>query len=412
MIKFISQYLSTFVGNVDTIDVLSRFIAITGVIIICAIADFIAKRIILKNLNFLIGVTETKWDDTFVERKVFDKLSHLAPVFVIYLMTPFALEGYDNLIGFITKAALALTIVIGILVVDSILNAVNDIYLTFEVSREVPIKGFIQIVKIVIYFICIVFMISIIVDKSPIYLLSGVGALTAVLILIFKDVILGFVAGIQITANKMLARGDWIEMPKYGADGDVLDVALTTVKIQNWDKTITSIPTSAFINEWFKNWTGMQRSGGRRIKRSIYIDINSIKFCSDEMLKEFLKIQYISEYIDEKKKEIAAYNSDTNSDDSSVVNGRRLTNIGVLRAYIKVYLEKHTKINQNMTFLIRQLAPTEHGLPLEIYVFCKDTVWVNYEAIQSDIFDHIFAIVPEFHLKIFQTMQGVVPLVK
>ena len=226
------------------------------------------------------------------------------------------------------------------------------------------------------------------------------------LILVFKDAILGFVAGIQLTANKMVARGDWIEMPDYGADGDVLDVSLTTVKVQNWDKTVTTIPTYALISNSFKNWRGMQESGGRRIKRSINIDVNTIKFCDEEMLARFGRIQHIAAYIEHKKEELAAYNQEQRADLSSLVNGRRLTNVGTFRAYVAAYLRHHPMVNQDMTFLIRHLAPTEHGLPIEIYVFCSDIVWANYEAVQADIFDHILAIVPQFDLRLFQAPAG------
>jgi miniconductance mechanosensitive channel len=297
-------------------------------------------------------------------------------------------------------------IVIGMLVLDALLNAILEIYQNFEVSNEVPIKGFVQVFKIGVYFLGGILIIAIILDKSPLYLFSGLGALTAVLMLVFKDVILGFVAGIQLSANKMIANGDWIEMPQYGADGDVLEVALTTVKVQNWDKTITTIPTYALISGSFKNWRGMSESGGRRIKRAVNLDMSTVKFCTDEMLKRISSIQYISAYLDRKMKEIAEDNSAKKFDESSPANGRRLTNIGTFRAYVIEYLKHHPMISQEMTFLVRQLAPTEHGLPLEIYIFCKDKVWANYEAIQSDIFDHVLAVIPEFDLKVFQNPTG------
>jgi len=243
-------------------------------------------------------------------------------------------------------------------------------------------------------------------NKTPIFLLSGVGALAAVMMLIFRDSILGFVAGIQLAANKMVAVGDWIEMPKYGADGDVLEVALTTVKVQNWDKTITTIPTYALISESFKNWRGMAESGGRRIKRSVSLDMSSIKFCDEEMLDRYRKIQYISEYIETKKIELEKFNQATEVDHASLANGRRMTNIGTFRAYVQAYLRNHPEINKDMTFLIRQLPPSENGLPIEIYVFSKDKVWANYEAIQADIFDHILAVVPEFDLRVYQNPTG------
>lgn len=392
--------------NGVTAEILARGVVFALIIVISVLTNFIVKRPILAFLNNLIARTQTSWDDTFVEKKVLNQLAHLAPAMVIYVMAPLALEGYGKAISFVTNAVQIYMILVGILVIDAFLNAVLDIYRTFDVAREIPIKGFIQVAKIVIYLVGGIFIVCILMDKTPLVFLSGLGALTAILLLIFRDAILGFVAGIQLITNKMLSRGDWIEMPKYGADGDVLDVALTTVKVQNWDKTITTIPTYALISNSFKNWRGMQESGGRRIKRSIYIDVNTIKLCTEEMLGRFSNIQYISEYIERKKEEVAAYNTVSHVDETSVVNGRRLSNIGTFRAYVIAYLKNHPMINQNMTFLVRQLAPTEHGLPLEIYVFCKDIVWANYEAIQADIFDHILAVVPEFDLRVFQHPTG------
>jgi len=406
MIKFTCNFLVTQGVNPATANSLAIGILTVLAIVLSMIANIVAKRLILKGLAHIIIRTETKWDDIFLERKVFDKLSHLAPAVVLYVMMPLVLEGYDRLIAFATCVVFVYMIIIGVLVIDSFLNAVHDIYLTMGVSKEIPIKSFIQILKVVVYFVAIIFIISAILNKTPLYFFSGLGALTAVLLLIFKDAILGFVAGIQLATNKMVSHGDWIEMPKYGADGDVLEVALTTVKVQNWDKTVTTIPTYALISESFKNWRGMQLSGGRRIKRSVYIDINTIKFCTEEMIERFSKIRYIAEYMVKKKKELAEYNAAHQLDDSVPTNKRQLTNVGTFRAYVISYLRNHPMINQEMTFLIRQLALAEHGLPIEIYVFCKDKVWAHYEAIQSDIFDHILSIVPEFDLKVFQNPAG------
>jgi miniconductance mechanosensitive channel len=406
MMEFVYGYLVIQGVNPATAGFLATAILATLAIVLSIIANFVAKRFILKGLAHIVARTETKWDDIFLERNVFGKLSHLAPAVVLYVTIPIALEGYERLTALATSVVIIYMIIIGILVIDSFLNAVLDIYRTREVSKEIPIKSFIQILKVAIYFIAIILIISVILNKTPLYLFSGLGALTAILLLLFKDAILGFVAGIQLAANKMVANGDWIEMPKYGADGDVLEVALTTVKVQNWDKTVTTIPTYALISESFKNWRGMQLSGGRRIKRSVYIDINTIKFCTEEMIERFSKIRYIADYMEKKKKELVEYNAAHQLDDSVPANKRQLTNVGTFRAYVTFYLKNHPMINHEMTFLIRQLAPTENGLPVEIYVFCKDKVWANYEAIQSDIFDHILAIVPEFDLKVFQSPAG------
>jgi miniconductance mechanosensitive channel len=224
--------------------------------------------------------------------------------------------------------------------------------------------------------------------------------------LVFKDAILGLTAGIQLTTNRMLAIGDWLEMPKYGADGDVLEITLTTVKVQNWDKTITTIPTYALISDAFKNWRGMTESDGRRIKRSLYLDISTIRFCDEEMLERFSKIQFIKEYIDQTKQELRKYNKERRVDNSSLANGRRMTNIGTFRAYIEAYLRNHPQINQGLTLLVRQLEPTPHGLPIQIYIFSKEKRWVPYEDIQSDLFDHFLAVLPEFDLQAFQEPSG------
>ena len=386
--------------------VLARIIAYFCVISLSVLANFVAKRWIVSVVKSLVSRSRTTWDDALVQRRVFSQLSHLAPALVLYTGMPLALEGYGLLTSLHSSAALIYMILVTVLVFDSLLNAVQDIYGTYEISREVPIKSFLQVLKLGMYFVSGIWILSIILDRTPLYFLSGLGALTAVLMLIFKDAILGFVAGIQLTANRMVAQGDWIEMPRYGADGDVVEMTLTTVKVQNWDKTITTIPTYALISESFKNWRGMQQSGGRRIKRAVHVDMNSIRFCTEEMIGRFSKIQYISEYVETKRTELAKHNRSAKVDDSSLANGRRMTNIGTFRAYVQAYLQNHPMVSQEMTLIIRQLAPGEHGLPIEIYVFCTDIRWAHYEAIQADIFDHILAVLPEFDLRIFQNLSG------
>ncbi|MDM8532253.1 mechanosensitive ion channel family protein [Anaerolineales bacterium HSG25] len=385
---------------------ITRVVLFFLVIALSILANYVTKHYILRGLAYSIGRTETKWDDIILEKRTFTWLSHLVPALVIYVMAPAVLEGHPQLIKFTTIGLFVYVTAIIILTLDSLLTAILSIYETLTVSKEIPLKVFIQVIKIVVYFVGGIVIISIIFDKTVLYLFSGLGAMTAVLMLVFKDSIMGLVAGIQLTANKMVARGDWIEMPKYGANGDVLEVALTTVKVQNFDKTITTIPTYALIGESFKNWRGMSESGGRRIKRSINLDVNTIKLCTAEMLERFSKIQYISAYIKQKKEEVAEYNATHQIDASTPVNGRRLTNIGTFRAYTEAYLKNHPMINQDMTILVRQLPLTEHGVAIEVYAFSKDKVWANYEAIQADIFDHLLAVVPEFDLRVFQSPTG------
>ncbi len=406
MLEILQNWLLSHGFNEALAFYVARSVAVVAVLILSALANFVAKRYIVAALTYVISKSKSKWDDAVVRQKALNRLAHLAPALVIYLLTPFALEGLDGLISFIRSTLQIYMIIIMVLVVDSLLNTVEDVYQNFRASKEIPIKGFIQALKILLYFVAIIFVIAILINKTPVYLLSGIGALAAVMMLVFRDSILGFVGGIQLAANKMVAVGDWIEMPKYGADGDVLEVALTTVKVQNWDKTITTIPTYALISESFKNWRGMSDSGGRRIKRALNIDMSSIRFCDEEMLGRFEKIQYISAYIEEKKLELEQFNQAANVDNASLANGRRMTNVGTFRAYVVAYLRHHPMINKDMTFLVRQLAPGEHGLPIEIYVFSKDKVWANYEAIQADIFDHILAVVPEFDLRVYQNPTG------
>ncbi len=286
------------------------------------------------------------------------------------------------------------------------MSSIVEIYRTLEVSKTRPIKGYIQVAKIFLYVVGGVSVLTTLMGRSPWGVLSGIGAMTAVILFVFKDTILGLVAGMQLAWNDMLRPGDWIAMPKYGADGTVTDISLHTVKVQNWNKTVATVPTYALISESFVNWRGMEESGGRRIKRSISIDLSSIKFCTEEMLDRFEKFQFLTEYIRSKREEIAADNKKHDFDPSQKVNGRRLTNLGTFRAYMKAYLEHHPKIRRDMTFLVRHLPPTEHGLPIEIYVFSSDQAWANYEAIQADIFDHLFAVIPEFDLRVFQYPTG------
>ena len=337
-----------------------------------------------------------------MERQIFRKLSHIVPAIIIYSFAS-TFPTYESIIE---KLAICYIIIVGLVFIQSLLYALNDIYQTFEISKVKPIKGYIQVVNIIIMTIGFILVISNLIGESPLILLSGIGALSAVLMLVFKDSLLGLVAGIQLTANDMVRVGDWIEMPKYGADGDVIDISLNTVQVQNFDKTITMIPSYALISDSFINWRGMQSSGGRRIKRSLYIDTSSITFCTEEMIEKFMKVHYLSDYIIQKEREIAEYNAKNEIDRNNPVNGRALTNIGVFRAYISNYLKNHDGINQNMTLMVRQLAHSEHGLPLEIYAFTNSVQWAVYESVQSDIFDHLFAVAPEFGLRVFQNPSG------
>ncbi len=362
------------------------------------IAYVLTKKVILRILKHYIKNNKYKFDDIMLEKKVFSRLSQLIPAVVLYGFS----KWLPNFNPAMDKLISLYIVVIIVMVLDAILNSSEAIYKTHSVSKARPITGYLQVIKIFVYVMAAIVIIANIIGKSPIYLLSGIGAMTAVIMLIFQNSILGLVAGIQLTANDMLRIGDWIEMPKYDANGDVLEIALTTVKVENFDRTITTIPTHALINDSFKNWRGMSDTGGRRIKRAVYIDQRSIRFCTDEMIERFKKIGYIAEYIDEKNEEIEAYNKSIGTDITLKVNGRHLTNIGVFRAYIQKYLENHPKIHKDMIIMSRQLAPDASGLPIEVYAFTNDIVWGNYEMIQGDIFDHLISVVPIFDLKIYQ----------
>jgi miniconductance mechanosensitive channel len=374
--------------------------------LISYIAFKVANRYILKLLNRLTEKTKSNWDDILVERRVFNRLAYLVPSYLLYFTLPFALVNYPDLLAFFLLAIRIYSIIILMLVGNAFLESVLHIYNQYEISKSKPIKGYVQVGKIVIYILATISVIAILIGKSPFLLIGGLGAFSAVLLLVFKDTLLGLVAGVQLTANDMLRAGDWISLPKYDADGTVTDITLTTVKIQNWDRTISTIPAYALFTESFKNWRGMEESGGRRIKRSINIDMNSVKFCTQQMLEKYKQFQHIVDYIENKEVEIQQYNVEKQINTKVLVNGRRQTNIGVFRAYLNAFLRNHPDIHQNMTFLIRHLQPTEHGLPIEVYVFSNKQAWAVYEAVQADIFDHILAVVPEFDLRVFQNPTG------
>ena len=382
------------------------FIFLIVTVLLSYLSDIIVRKLIVSVFTAIIKRSKTKIDDIFLERKVFNRLSHLAPAMVIFFLTPLVFQDYPALIKHVQNGAYVYMILIGLLVADSFISALHEVYTSLPISKHRPIKGYVQIAKIAIYFIAIIIIIATVFGKSPKGLLTALGTAAAVLILVFKDTILGFVASIQLSANKMVKPGDWISIPSHNADGTVIEISLNTVKVQNWDKTITTVPTYALVSDSFYNWKGMEESGGRRIKRSVIIDMKSIKFCTPEMIKKFKKIQILRDVIEKKENELDEHNKKYEIDNSVLVNGRRMTNIGVFRAYIGAYLHNHPKINNEMTSMVRQLQPTDKGLPLQIYVFSNDKRWVEYEKIQSDIFDHILAVAPEFDLRVFQNPSG------
>lgn len=371
------------------------------------LADAVCRKLLLRLVERLVKQTKATWDDVVFDRKVMVHLSRMVAPILIYILLPLAFsDAQSATLSLIMRFCMIFIIVMFLSFISSLLTAVYTVYSDREQFRDRPLKGLLQTVQVILYFIGGIIVVSILIDRSPAVLLTGLGASAAVLMLVFKDSIMGFVSGIQLSANKMLKVGDWITMPKYGADGDVIEVSLNTVKVRNFDKTITTIPPYALVSDSFQNWSGMEESGGRRIKRSINIDMNSVKFCTPEMLEKYRKVQLLSSYVEETEKVIAEYNEEHGIDNSILVNGRRQTNLGVFRAYLTCYLKSHPGVNHNMTCMVRQLQPTDRGLPLELYFFAATTSWIPYENLQSDVFDHLLAIVSEFDLHVFQSPTG------
>ena len=403
--KYIQLFKALFskIGLGENISsIIAETISFATLILAAILIYHIVLYIIRKTINTFIQKSESKRDDILLKNKVFKRLCLLIPAYIIRYNIADAIPSFPILTSTIILFTKIYEVFVYSRVLDSVLTTLNDIYDTYEVSKSKPIKGFIQVLKIIIYIVCFLLIIAILTDKQLSNILIGLGTLSAVLMLVFKDPILGFVGGLQLTINDMLRIGDWIVMEKSKADGEVLEIGLTTVKVQNWDMTITTIPTYSLISDSFTNWRGMQNSGGRRIARSFVIDIDTVKFCTPEMLERYKKYQLVTNYIIEKEKEVEEYNKTNNIDNSNLVNGRRQTNIGIFRAYLTEYLANCPYINKDMTFMIRQLAPTEFGIPMQVYAFSSNKEWIKYENIQSDIFDHIFAVVPMFDLKIYQ----------
>jgi miniconductance mechanosensitive channel len=383
--------------------------AVTGSLVLlflAVIGDFVAKRLLLVAVRAVVRRTRYKGDDALLDHNVFGRLAQIVPAIIIYFGIGLVPDYPEAIERVVRNVASAYMVVMLMLTLTATMAAANQIYETFPVARRRPIKGFVQLAQIAVYILGGIIVIGMLIDRSPVILLSGFGAMTAVLLLIFKDTLLSLVASIQLTGQDMVRVGDWLEMPQFGADGDVIDVALYTVTVQNWDKTITTIPTHRLITDSFKNWRGMSESGGRRIKRSVNVDINSIRVLTDPEVERFKGFALLQDYIETKESELDAYNRNLGDSGEAGVNLRRLTNVGTFRAYIRNYLKHHPKIHQDMTLIVRQLQPGTEGLPIEIYTFTNDTDWVAYEDIQADIFDHIYAIAPEFGLRLYQKPAG------
>jgi len=385
--------------------VLSQLLGVAGLVLVGWIANFVAGRWMLRLVREFASRSSNRWDDALVNARFFYRVANLAPVLVIYFGVQ-ALDLQPTLGLVVQRVALASATLMLALALSSLLDAVQEVYTQLPEVGHRPIGGYLGFIRLAGYGISAILAISILMDRSPLIFLSGLGAISAVLLIVFKDTLLSLVASIQITNSRLLHVGDWVEMPDYGADGDVIDIALNTVKIQNWDKTITTVPTYAFISSSFKNWSGMSNSKSRRIKRSIFIDVTSARFLESDEIEKYAKFSLLRSYFEDKRTELEVHNTEPGRDPKVNADIRRLTNVGTLRAYMVSYLRNHPKIHQDRTLIVRQLNPSPEGLPIEVYCFTNDIVWANYEGIQSDIFDHFLAIAPEFGIRIFQNPTG------
>ena len=377
-----------------------------ALLVAAIIVDLLVKSIVVKAVQTVAKKSRATWDDTLLQHKVISRLVQIVPGWIIFSGVPFVPGLPDTVVQLTRNVATGYMVLMLTMALTALLSAANTIYSELPVARTRPLKGFVQLLQIVIWLVGAVLIVAAVLDQSPVLLLSGFGAMTAILLLVFKDTILSLVASVQLAAQDMVRVGDWVEMPQFGADGDVVDVQLHTVKVQNWDKTITTIPTHRLISDSFKNWRGMSETGARRIKRAIYLDVSSIRFQRQDEIDHFKRFVLLKDYIAAKENDLKDYNASLGAEFDEAVNQRRLTNVGTFRAYALNYLKNHPRIHKGMTLMVRQLAPGPEGLPLEVYCFTKTTVWTEYEDIQSDIFDHLLAVVSEFGLRLYQKPAG------
>jgi miniconductance mechanosensitive channel len=380
--------------------------ALALLLVLVWLSSFVARQVLARGVNRLLAATSLGQDPGIGLDKVIRRLAHVVPAIVLFggIATVPNLPGAAvTVVRNVANAYVVLTIALAL---GCLLHSINAIYNRRPEARDRPIKGYLQVVQIAVYAVAAILIVAVLIDRSPLILLSGLGAMAAVLMLVFQDTLLSLVASVQLSSNDMVRVGDWIEMPQLHADGEVIDIALHTVTVQNWDRTITTIPTKRLIAESFKNWRGMRQSGGRRIKRALYLDQNSVHFLSQQEKAHLKRFMLLADYLEAKEQELQAWNAKLLEQGLDRINAREVTNIGTFRAYIERYLRQHPGINQSMTMMVRQLAPGAQGLPLEIYCFTNTTAWVEYEGTQSDIFDHLLAILPEFGLQIFQEPSG------
>ena len=407
LFELIDRWLIACGLSASKADQLDQFILFALLLLIAFGVDFICRFILLHIVSALVKRTRVTWDDILFDRSVLIHLSRMVAPLVLSLTIPMAFAGVESFgLLLISRLCNVLILITFLNFINALLKAIYTVYNSKEQFRDRPLKGLLQTAQVALWFIGGIVIIATLLGKSPLSLLAGLGASAAILMLVFKDSIMGVVSGVQLSANDMLKVGDWIAMPKYGADGTVIEVTLNTVKVRNWNNTITTIPPYLLVSDSFQNWRGMQESGGRRVKRSVNIDMNSVRFCTPEMLDKYRKIKLLADYIDQTEKVIKDYNKAQQIDNSVLVNGRRQTNLGVFRAYLNAYLHNLPPVNDEMTILVRHLQPTDRGIPVELYFFTRTTDWAPYEQIQADVFDHLLAIVPEFDLRVFQSPTG------
>lgn len=388
--------------SAEQANLINLFVLLGLLLILLGLVDFIVRKVLVNILTSVASKSTIKFDDYLVSNKALVHFARLIPLIISIYFIPIVFSGFPTWIAPVRKFVDILLVFGWIMLIRALFRSVRDHLRTKRGFQDKPLDSYLQVINIFMFFIAGVIVFSMVTGKSPWAFLGALGAASAILLLVFKDTIMGFVASIQVSTNDMVRVGDWIEMPKYGADGDVIEINLNTVKIQNWDKTITTVPTYLLISDSFKNWRGMQNAGGRRIKRSINIKISSARYLTAEEIEQLKKIQLLAPYIVERQAEIDKYNMETQADRSMPVNGRNMTNLGLFRQYINRYTQHHPKIRKDMTMLVRQLQPTEHGLPIELYMFTSDTRWAVYEDIMSDIFDHLLSAIKYFKLEVFE----------
>ena len=393
-------------GTLEEHPLLQSGLALLVLLVIALVLGRVARYLILHASRMLGRQPALHWINDFRHNKVFQRLAQMTPSLVIQFGLHLVPELSKNAMNFLGNVALAFTILFLLLAVSALLNALLDIYARTEHARTRSIKGYVQLAKMVLYVFGAIIIVATLIDRSPLLLLSGLGAMSAVILLVYKDTLLSFVASVQLTSNDMLHVGDWIEMPQVGADGDVVDITLHTVKVQNFDKTIVSIPTWRLMSESFRNYRGMQQAGGRRIKRSLFIDATGVRFLTASEERRLVQVRLLGDYLVGKQHELNAWNEALGPAGEVTANRRQLTNIGTFRAFALAYLRHHPEIRQDMTCMVRQMEPTAQGVPLEIYCFTSTTVWAEYERIQGDIFDYLLAVLPEFGLGVYQQPSG------